>query len=242
MSYECYRSCMDKMTREYYDSKMEYKKNLDLNDIILKNRKLYESNEHELSNIGEKLVCKKKFFTKPIQAQIVKDINPIKTIRVADYIFPLDSCCLSRPMPFNVFHGIDTIKRAIKSEYDLKEGYTTITIEEKYLSDQTLKGGKNLQYFTVWLKSLGDYRASNLSDQLTDYIKSLYAAKATTCISSQAMEVDELCLKSEKIYLKKLTDEACDYIKARPYLIRITSTNVHTKNGTFNSMQISDNI
>ena len=55
-------------------------------------------------------------------------------------------------------------------------------MEEKYLSDEKIKGSNNLGYFTKWLKSLGDYRASNLSDVVLGYLKKLFAAENTVSI------------------------------------------------------------
>ena len=164
MSYECYRSCMNKTTREYYDSKMKINKNMNSNGKILKIQKAYQSRIHKFCDKSGKYRAKTTFFTKPIKTQIIQDINPIKTIRMADIIFPLDSSCLYYPKPFSLFHGIDTIKRAIRSEYDYNEGLTTIILEEKYSSDEKLKGYNYLGYFTKWLISLGDYRAKHLSD------------------------------------------------------------------------------
>ena len=52
----------------------------------------------------------------------------------------------------------------------------------------------------------------------------------------------ESTLKSEKIDLQKLTDKTWEYIKARPYFVLLFSTNVDIKNGSCNSIQLSDNL
>ena len=122
MSYECYRSCMNKVTRDYYDTRMQYKKKFDTKEKLFNIQKSYASNEYIFSKSSEKYMAKKRYYTKPIKAEMTKEINPIKTIRMADFIFPLDSSCLYSPNPFSIFQDLQTIKRAIKSEYDFEEG------------------------------------------------------------------------------------------------------------------------
>lgn len=241
MTYICYRSCMNKLTKCLYDEKMKQKGNASIQDIIDANVKMYGSDNIRFDECFEKTMVKKKFGLKSV-APMISDINPILNIRMADFLFPLDSSCQYMPKQQSLFHELDTIKRAIKQEYDPKECLTSISLEERYISDEKLKGAQNLKYFIEWQRSLGDYRAKNFSEKIENYMKNLFKAKVQVNLQPQLADCTHKKNKNEKFYLKKLTEQTWEYIKAQPYFVRFTSTDIHTKKGTFNIIQFSDKI
>jgi hypothetical protein len=158
------------------------------------------------------------------------NINPIHSIRVMDYIFPLDSSFLNTKAKdrkkFSPFGDLRTIKRITICEKDLKSGTWCYHLEEKNLEREKIyKGIATYKYFIEWLQSLGDMRAYKLSELIGEYISRLDKVQFQSSLL-------HLSSGTGRVYQKVLTARTHAYINSNPWYKRIHSLDIESGQGT----------
>lgn len=86
-----FRECLTEEDKIRYDEKMEINKERPAKDLILRNKQAADSSQFIYSLYRKKLILRKKFKLKNIDTKLYQELNPIKDVRLADYVFPLDS-------------------------------------------------------------------------------------------------------------------------------------------------------
>ena len=177
-----FRLIMSKESRLYYDKKMEANKNRSYEELIEKNQKMIDSGRLVYCRFrGEQMIHKKlKMKYLYLDMSIEKQLNPLQHVRIGDNVFKLDSSVLSldNRTDWDINYKVHTFKRAVEMIYDQKELVYTVKLEERYPITQNFKKSlSSMWYYIDWLKSLGDYRANNLSIALQNYMKSLFKSE-----------------------------------------------------------------
>jgi hypothetical protein len=158
------------------------------------------------------------------------NINPIHSIRVMDYIFPLDSSFLNTKAKdrkkFSPFGDLRTIKRITTCEKDIKSGTWCYHLEEKNLEREKIyKGIATYKYFIEWLQSLGDMRAYKLSEFIVEYISRLDKVQFQSSLL-------HLSSGTGRVYQKVLTARTHAFINSYPWYKRIHSLDIESGQGT----------
>lgn len=124
---------------------------------------------------------KKKIILKSI-FKIYRTLNPIKEIRILDFVFPIGGNFSTSSLDSkdsDVFHSqwyamYNSFKRISRIERDTETDEYTYFLEERWPQKQIIwKGFENLTYFTQYLQSLANVEAYNLSVWFDSYIKSV---------------------------------------------------------------------
>jgi hypothetical protein len=104
--------------------------------------------------------------------------NPIKFVRIMDYVWPVDSSCLfeneDHRHPFRPYSEILKTKVISKVSYNPKTHVTTIALEDRdNPTDLVANSVANTKYFYEYLRSLGNADAWGFADYLKRFISNI---------------------------------------------------------------------
>lgn len=236
-----FRECLSKQDKIRYDQKMDVKKNVCVKDIIEKNQKVGQQGQLQIHYRNKKLVLEKKCHLKYITTKLIKDINPLKEVRISDYVFPLNSSVLSpsNDEDYTIGYKIFQIKRLTELIYKPEESQYIVKMEERHPGEEMLKGHNRLFYFIDWLYSLGNHDAVKLCKALENYMKSQYKSGFLSGIIIDRKHLHDLNIY-DKYYLSKLSDETKKYINHRPYFQKVHSVDIKSNQGTFREYRLNE--
>lgn len=160
------------------------------------------------------------------------------SIRVMDYIFPLDSSFLNSKAKdrkkFPPFGDLRTIKRITTCEKDLKSGTWCYHLEEKnFEREKIYKGIATYKYFIEWLQSLGDMRAFRLSELIGDYINRLGKVQFQSSLL-------HLGRGAGRVYQKCLGERTRAFIDGNPWYKRVHSLDIESGQGTLRRLVLNE--
>lgn len=235
------RLCLSKPQRKLYDIQMNIKKYKTPQEIISKNQIAFDKNQFTTNQFTKELCLRKKFRLKNLTTNIIKDLNPLKNVRIGDYVFPLDSSVLSTSntkdvaVLYNFFH----IKKAVDLTYKSKNSMYTIRLEERFQDYENLKGLNTLEYFIEWLNSLGDMYAIKLSQSVELFMKNLYKSDHITSLIIQSKGAAKI-KSSQKLYLTtQLSEQTIQFMSQMPLLIRYHKVDISSNQGTMTKLKIN---
>lgn len=230
-----FEECMVPEDKFLYEKKMLKQKNVTPQEFIRQTLKYADRRQYGFSKYKMKHLQKKSFGLKYINT-IIKDINPMKDVRLCDYVFPLDSSPQkdSSSCEQCASYGLFRIKRASELNYDIKEELYTAKMEERFVWNKT-NDLNSLNYYVEWLESLGDYRANDLKKGITKYMNNVYK---NSCQTDQVIYKKENYSlekfdKEQRFYMTKQSDETIKFIKERPFCYKKTKMNNENTNGIF---------
>jgi hypothetical protein len=104
--------------------------------------------------------------------------NPIKFVRIMDYVWPVDSSCLfeneDHRHPFRPFSEILKAKVISKVSYNPKTHVTTVALEDRdNPTDVVANSVAHFKYFYEYLRSLGNADAWGFADYLKRFMSNI---------------------------------------------------------------------
>lgn len=200
----------------------------------------FEYNEkRQLSMLNKKLT----------QKSIEYLIKPINEVRILDLAFPFNSSLEQmNEGTFKPFESHFNFKRTDRLVHENKEW--TYFLEERYVGNDNIKGIKNQVYFSEWLNSQGHYYFHNMSTSIQSYINQVVGISQIATMRSkeekfQALQSENMCTNvgaanNVKKYINKLSDEVLKEIDQKPWVQRLTRSDIQKNKGSCYLLKFND--
>jgi hypothetical protein len=142
---------------------------------------------------------------------------PNQEIRIMDWVFPLNSECLTptstqEDFLYRPIADILDLKQITSISYSPIYDHYTLKLHDRQVAPFPLADSINSsRYFIEWLNSLGHSSARDLAIFMEKFTENLFRNNVREVAS----------LTREKSYLKQLSEETLGFIRSRAYMINV---------------------
>lgn len=150
--------------------------------------------------------------------------------------------------PFSPLNTMKIFKKVVRMVHENQEW--TCFLEERFPDNSEIKGIQNLKYYTEWLNSQGNVYFHEMSMIIQSYVNQIVAmsqvlkmknTQENNCgLQTQNMQDTEEVRSHTKNYTQMLSDELKKEIDQKPWVKRLTRSDIQTKKGSYFAQKFND--
>lgn len=232
-----FRKLLNKEHREFFDKKMNIHKDISPEELVIVNKKMIQCGRYSYNQEKKRLIQRKRMKLKFIDIGPIKDLNPIKEIRIFNYVHPFERAS-NDPEGHNCQYKQLSIKRVVELIYDPDCSQYIIKLEERFPMDHDIKGMfSKVSYYIKWLESLGETIAKKFSDAINNQIKGLFMSDYFCSQICDRMKDGGDTRK--KLVLSELSEETKNYIHQKPHYTRSHTLDIEYNQGTLHEIRFN---
>ena len=148
--------------------------------------------------------------------------NPMKKVILGNYTFPLDSGIFAdiineKSQEYPAFYNVSDLKRVNSAIYDSNNNTYIAQYHEKVaVHQQNLFIEQQKNYYTDWLKSLGNSRAK----ETIELLNAIFQSEKKDQLNCQQYKAIVPKTSEKRIMIKTIDEKYLDFIKSQAYMYR----------------------